>query len=128
MNRAALVLICFLTACGSARSASSPTGYAFDRLVTYEEIRTAKYAGTTAWDLLSKIRPNFLRSRGPSSLRDLTPVTAVVYVNGSLYGKLESLKSLNAEDLREIEFIDASEATTRFGTDHVGGAILIRTR
>ena len=52
----------------------------------------------------------------------------MIYVDGVMYGKLESLHSLNIEEIREIEFISAGDATTRFGTDHLGGAILIRTR
>lgn len=53
---------------------------------------------------------------------------AVVYLDGVRYGRVESLRNLNLEEIREIEFIDAGDATTRFGTDHLGGAILIRTR
>jgi hypothetical protein len=35
---------------------------------------------------------------------------------------------MSADYIREIHYINASDATTRFGTDHVGGAILITTR
>jgi len=131
MQRAALAFICLmLAACGSVRAGSSPTGFAGDKrnYISYEEIKATRSPGSTAWDLISQIRPNFLRTRGASSLRDLTPTGAVIYLDGVLYGKLESLKSLNIDDIREIEFINASDATTRFGTDHLGGAILIRTR
>ena len=71
---------------------------------------------------------SFLRTRGATSLQDLTPVQAVVYLDGVRYGKLESLRTLNIDEIREIEFISAGDATTRYGTDHLGGAILIRTR
>lgn len=131
MRRAALVVSCLLlAACGSVKPPSSPTGFAFDNrnLITYEEIKATRTPGWSAWDLIAQTRPNFLRSRGATSLRDPTPVRAVVYLDGVMYGRLETLHSLNVEDIREIEFISAGDATTRFGTDHLGGAILIRTR
>jgi hypothetical protein len=131
MQRAAVALICLLlAACGSVRPESSPTGFAGDKrnIITYEEIKAAKTPGWSAWDLIAQTRPNFLRSRGATSLRDPTPVRAVIYLDGVMYGKLESLRTLNVEEIREIEFISAGDATTRFGTDHLGGAILIRTR
>jgi len=130
MQRAALALTCLiLAACGTVKSKPYPTGFTFNRnLITYEEIKATKMPGWSAWDLIAQTRPNFLRSRGATSLRDPTPVRAVIYVDGVMYGKLESLHSLNIEEIREIEFISAGDATTRFGTDHLGGAILIRTR
>jgi hypothetical protein len=131
VRRAALAVSCLLlAACGSVSSSSPSTGYAFDQrnLITYEEIKAAKTPGWSAWDLIAQTRPNFLRTRGATSLRDPTPVRAVIYLDGVLYGKLETLRNLNIEEIREIEFISAGDATTRFGTDHLGGAILIRTR
>ena len=131
MRRTGLALICLvLAACGSTKPPPSPTGFAFDRrnYISFEEIKATKNPGSSAWDLISRTRPNFLRTRGASSLRDTSPVGAMIYVNGVLYGRLESLKSLDADDIREIEFISAGDATTRFGTDHLGGAILIHTR
>jgi hypothetical protein len=119
----------FVSACSSAGTTAGH-GSSFDKrnIITFEEIKAAKTPGSSAWDLIAQVRPTFLRTRGTKSLRDLTQVRAVVYLDGIRYGNLESLRSLNAEDIREIEFMDSGDATTRFGTDHLGGAILIRTR
>jgi hypothetical protein len=118
-----------ISACGSVRPAGSSTGH-FDRryLISAEEIEAAKRPGWNAWDLIAQTRPTFLRSRGATSLRDLTPVQAVVYVDGIYFGKLESLRNLAVEEIRQIEFISSGDATTRYGTDHLGGAILISPR
>ena len=74
------------------------------------------------------MRPHFLRSRGATSFSDPSPVRAVIYLDGVFYGKLETLKSLNVDGIHEIQFINSGDATTRFGIDHLGGAILISTR
>ena len=118
-----------ISACGQVRPAGSETGH-FDRryLITSEEIASTKRPGWNAWDLIAQTRPTFLRSRGATSLRDLTPVRAVVYVDGMYFGKLESLRSIAVEEIKQIEFISSGDATTRYGTDHLGGAILISTR
>ena len=129
MRWAAAALVVLALGCGSARPASSTASPFGNRdLITYEEINAQNRPGWSAWDLIAQMRPHFLRSRGATSLQDPTPVRAVVYLDGVLYGRLESLRSLNIEDIREIQFITSGDATTRFGTDHLGGAILIRTR
>jgi len=125
-----MLITLMVASCTSGKGATSSTSTQLDRrnLITYEEIKAARTAGWSAWDLIAQMRPTFLRARGTTSLRDPSQVRAVVYVDGMLYGKLESLRNLNVEEIREIEFISSGDATTRFGTDHLGGAILIRTR
>ncbi len=127
--RLALALSIFAAACSSAGTpVTSRSSFDKRNIITYEEIKAAKTPGWSAWDLIAQTRPNFLRARGATSLRDMTQVRAVVYLDGMLYGNLESLRKLNVEEIREVEFMNSGDATTRFGTDHLGGAILIRTR
>lgn len=131
MRRAQLAALLMVTAaCGATRSAARSSASPFGNrdLITYEEIKANKTPGWSAYDLIAQMRPHFLRSRGATSFRDPTPVRAVVYLDGVFYGKLDALKTLNIEEIREIQFINAGDATTRFGTDHLGGAILISTR
>jgi hypothetical protein len=52
-------------------------------------------------------------------------VEPVVYVQGVRYGELRDLQRMNLDEVREVEFIDAASATTRFGTGHSGGAIMV---
>lgn len=92
------------------------------------EIETNRVAGMTVYDLIAQLRPEYLRSRGANTLRNLTPPTAVVYVDGVKYGGLEQLRSLYSEHVLQIQYLSATNATTRFGMDHGGGAILITTR
>ena len=35
---------------------------------------------------------------------------------------------MGGDQIQRIEYINAADATTRYGTDHVGGALLIKTR
>ena len=114
--------------CGGGASPSGGLGFRNRSVLTSEEIRVGRDAGSNAYDLIQKLRPEFLRSRGRVSLSSPAQATAVVYVDDLRYGSLQSLRNINAEQIYSVVFIGASEATTRFGTDHVGGAILITTK
>ena len=41
------------------------------------------------------------------------------------YGPVESLANLNAIAVREIRYLSAADATTRWGTGYPGGVILV---
>jgi hypothetical protein len=53
-----------------------------------------------------------------------TAVVAV-YFDRQLMGSVGVLRSLNPIDVQEVRFYTASEATTRFGTNNEGGAIVL---
>jgi hypothetical protein len=52
----------------------------------------------------------------------------VVYVDGRLFGGMRELHQIRASDVAIMRFLSAPDATTRFGTGHEGGAILIETK
>jgi len=114
--------------CGSAPT-TVVTGAPGHRDVLFDaEIQSSRAPGMTAYDLVAHLRPEFLRSRGTTSFRDTTPLTAIVYIDGLKYGSLEQMKNLSAERVFQVRYLSAADATTRFGMDHGGGAILITTR
>lgn len=79
---------------------------------------------TEATDLLTALRrarPWFFQTR---SQRAIAPV---VYLNGVRMRALARLRDLDVRSVRSICLLRASDATTRYGTDHVGGALLVTT-
>jgi len=92
------------------------------------EIQTNRIPGMTVYDLIAQLRPEYLRSRGSNTLRNLTPPTAIVYLDGVKYGSLDQLRSMSADHISQVQYLSASNATTRFGMDHTGGAILVTTK
>ena len=124
----ALALYIFVVACGSGPTPTGGLGFRNRSVLTAEEIDASRSGGWTAYDLIARLRPEYLRSRGPSSLRTLAPTTAVVYVDDMRFGELASLRTFNTDQILFIQYLNAADATTRFGTDHFGGAILITTR
>ena|SRR5215217_4597805 len=129
MRRFAAALAFALTACASTPRGDGSTALSHRRdVITAEEIQATKRPGGTAWDVVSSIRPQFLNSRGPTSFRSSVSAGPIVYLDGARYGEVESLKTINADLVQRIEFMSGPNATTRYGTDHAAGAILILTR
>ena len=48
-----------------------------------------------------------------------------LYIDGARRSGVDELRSLRGPDIQQMEFMSASDATTRFGTGHQGGAILV---
>lgn len=118
----ALTSLLVLAACASA-----PAGSSRDRdRITVTEIEATNVAN--AYDVVQALRPEFLRSRGVSSVRSGSPETAIVYVDGVRAGGLGELRRVPREQLEEISYMSGSDATTMYGTGHGGGAILVVTK
>jgi len=115
-------------ACGSAPNHTVTAIPGHRDIIPTAEIDGYRTPGMTAYDLIAHLRPEYLRNRGINSFRQATAGTATVFLNGSAYGDIELLKSLDAGLVTQVQYLSASDATTRFGTDYTAGAILVSTR
>lgn len=118
---AALSLL--LVACASDPAAR--TTHRDRNLITAEEIAAEPI--TTASELIERLRPAWLRSRGPTSIRSGTPSLPIVYIDEVRTGGLETLYRISTQIIREVRFINGRDATTKYGLDHGGGVIMIAT-
>lgn len=124
----AVACLIAVTACGSAPNHTVGAIPGHRDLIVTAEIESYRTAGMTAYDLIAHLRPEYLRNRGTDSIRRTSPPTATVYVNGSTYGEIDALKSIDAGIVTQVQYLSASDATTRFGTDNTGGVILVSTK
>jgi len=103
---------------GGGASGSTPRGSS-TRIVADELTTVAELDLFTA---IGRLRPTWLRpgSRGtlPGVIVDGTPQA----------GGVESLRSFRASDVGQIQFMNSSDATTRYGTGYTAGAIVVSTR
>lgn len=93
--------------------------------ITEEQI--ADLSVSDAYEVLQRLRPTWLRSRGRSSLAHHEDAQPVVYLDSMRYGSVDVLRRINVESIQQIEFLHARDATTRFGSGHSGGAIMVST-
>lgn len=98
--------------------------------ITEDEIRAS--SARTLTELLRRLRPQWLRSRGRDVLRpNDDPLAAQgvrVYLNGELLGGLSTLDQVSIDSVTGVQFFDATAATLRWGAGHRDGAILLTTR
>lgn len=118
----ALVLLVFLSGC--AASSAGVDGASTRRsstLITEEEFAEVVTIGTL-WDAIERLRSPWLRSRGG---RTGYPV---VFVNGTRFGELDSLRAIQVTDVATARLVSAGDATTLYGTGYPAGIIDVRTR
>ena len=108
-----------------------------DRIVITEEM-IVRSGGQNAWEVLRREAPQITFSenrngqatamsrRGRSSfvLND----SPMVIIDGVRNQDIKSLQSLPASVLMSIEVLTGIEGTTYYGTDAVGGVIIIKTK
>ena len=117
-----LFIACALSACASSGARPSRSS----DVITAEEIERASVSN--AYDAVARLRPAFLRGRGQSSIQNPGSDLPIVYVNGLRTGTIDNLRNIPAQDVQQIRFISATDATTRYGTGHTGGIIEVTTR
>ncbi len=113
-------------ACASASGGTKGAPKASRNVILEEEIQSIQ--ATNAYDVIRRLRPHFLQKSGPSTLGLGADDDIVVYIDDLKYGPVSMLSSISAISISRIERLSAAEATTRFGTGHPHGAIMIYTR
>ena len=95
-------------------------------LISEEEL--AKSNARNGLQAVEMLRPDWLRSRGTTSIRETTSAQVVVYVNEQRLGGPEALEGIAVSAIKSLRHMSASEATNRWGTGHTGGVISVTTR
>lgn len=92
--------------------------------ITADELATIDVQN--ALQAVQRLRPNFLQNRGGAA-SSLTqgPQDVVVYVDQTRMGGPSTLAQINIADVKEIQWLNGTDATQRFGTGHGSGAIIV---
>ncbi len=116
-----LALLCLL-GCASGQGSENPDARRDSELISLEELQNQP-AGS-AFDAVERLRPNWLRNRGPFSTTRPQSYPEV-FVDDRHFGTLESLRQIDLDAVSEIRFLNGRDATTRFGTGYPGGLIMV---
>lgn len=103
-----------------------PGGVSNSTLITEDEIKASR--GSSAYDVIQKLRANFLSYRGETTFNKTSSPYPSVYLDGQLFGAITTLKTIPAMQISSIRLYRSWEATTKFGTGNMGGVIEILTR
>ena len=117
-----LALLPLLGGCASGGGGGSSSR----DVLTPEDLQD--WEGRSLESAIQSMRPRWLRSRGNTSIR-FGEESVKVILDGAVIGDAsEQLPQISVDVVREVRYLDAREATTRYGTGFGGGAIEIRTR
>jgi hypothetical protein len=113
-----IALVLSTSGCASGGGGTSrPAGSSSDRIVE-AELETLHQL--SALEAVRRLRPRWLQTR--------TGAPPQVHVDGNPLGGAESLNALRVADIQEMRFLNAADATTRFGTNYISGVILVTTK
>jgi hypothetical protein len=119
-HSAELLLILLLAACASGGAATPRTTR---NIIGRPEIEATN--ASHALELIERLRPEFLRPRSGSGAGLTAPV---VYINDIRANSRSQLEALPKDLILEVVYIESQDATTRYGTGHGAGAVLVSTR
>ena len=142
------------SACASGRTA--PTDRNTGERVTRYTLTSVELMGAgsqNVYEAIQNLRPDFLRTRGTSTMTTVNtggtsrgsgaaaqpePGTGTalpiarsplrVYENEVMLSSPDDLKKIDVKNVIEVRFVPGPEAGVRYGTNHSGGVIFVKTR
>ena len=120
----------------SACASSGGGGAAKVNESSSDKVTSVEIASTqaqSAYDLVYKLRPHWLRAGATGSIGGGTVRNQVtlVYLDGNKLGTIDALRSLGASGIQRMEWLSASRAAvvlSDIGNDPIAGAISLHTR
>ena len=125
LTRATILLACGLLACARP---SSPTQAAPSSRTTLTQSQLSATNARNLYEAIEKLRPDWLTSRGPTSVTNEAPTVASVYMNGTMIGKADALRDIPILEVTEVRYWDVGQASARFGMGHPRGVIELTRR
>ena len=110
----AFTLVLAAVACGSRGTARGSSN-----VITRTQI--SALPDLTAYEIIERLRPRWFRSQTANFSGPIPPVVYVDNRRGSLAG-------IRSAYIERIEHLNSGDATTRYGTGHMGGVIRVVTR
>src|SRR5258706_4000036 len=130
VNVARFSMIIGLAACASSGAVGGTARTSPDR-ITRSEIYSSN--ATNAYELISRLRPNWLRPGPTGSIGGgvVQSQAILVYLNSQRLEDLNALKTISAEGLESAQWIDAARVQTVLNpapSGPVSGGIVLQTR
>jgi len=121
-----LVASCLaLAACASGGTNDSAPRRGSSNQITGQELQDA--VGQDLLTVVQRLRPQWLVVRGGVTAQGRTSI-AVILDGVRQQGGVEILRTMKASDIQEMRFMNARDATTRYGTGMGAGAIEVITK
>ena len=122
-----VVALTLAVAVGCSHPQLGPGEVYNSQVITEDEIIASR--ASTAFEVIHKLRANFLTNRGETSLnRSQSNPYPTVYLDDQEFGPISSLTSIPAAQITMIRLYRVSEANAKYGSQNPSGVIAITTR
>jgi hypothetical protein len=122
-----VVALTLTIAVGCSHPKLGPGDLYNSQVITEDEIVASR--GSNAYEVIHKLRSNFLTNRGETSLnRSQSSPYPTVYVDDQEFGSISTLSSIPAGQITMIQLYRVSEANAKYGSHNLSGVIAITTR
>jgi hypothetical protein len=122
-----VVALTLTIAVGCSHPKLGPADLYNSQVITEDEIVASR--GSNAYEVIHKLRSNFLTNRGETSLNQgQSNPYPTVYVDDQEFGPISTLSSIPAAQITMIQLYRVSEANAKYGSHNLSGVISITTR
>jgi len=116
------------TACASSSNGATGTGGSGGstnpNVLSGAEIASSSWSQASIYEAVQRLRPTYLQSRGRAgNVPGAGDILASI--DGGPLNPVETLRSLNAGQVREVRYLSASDAAQRFGVRANSGAVIL---
>jgi hypothetical protein len=126
LDRRSIGVLLFLSAFACTHNSPPGPDEFSAQVITEDQVIASK--GANAFEVIKKVRANFLSYRGRTTLSGTSSPDPTVYLDEQPFGPISSLRTIPANEITEIRLYRSWEATTKYGMGNMGGVILVTTR
>lgn len=122
-----LILWIFLgiTACGASRGNARGSQGSSRNTITRSQIEALPEGN--AFTVVERFKPHWLNARTQATPWNPEPAYAMVFVDELRFGPMYTLSQISTARIDRVEYINATDATIRYGLGYVGGIIHVIT-
>lgn len=90
-------------------------------VITRAELQ--RESGSTLLEVVRRIRPAFLSSRGMTSLESAAPIRVLVVIDGMPQGDVDVLQTIRAADVLQVRRLSVAETYLKYGRSVSSGGL-----
>lgn len=110
-----LYLLAAAALLGCATTATPHVGVPSGNTLSAEEISGAHADNLSAYDAVSRLRPNWLVPHGATTMSSNVSNYATVFVDGLEVGDVNALRNIQAYQVGDLRYYNVTEAGAKFG-------------
>ena len=126
MRKLYLFALATVIACASSGTSASNPPHTDRNVILANELASVPQGNL--FEVIQRLRPNFLRSRGESSIAIQGADYPTVYMDGRVYGDVGSLRQIVSSQVEAVRYYDAPSAQQRFGMISGSGVIEVTSK